>query len=90
MRTPVDLQRHQITPETALSDLTQIAADLISRGCELLGRRNTVFMVILADRGDVHLSTDVDVARIAEFAQWATAEVKPADVRSMPPGTTTH
>jgi hypothetical protein len=56
--------------------LAEAAAILIARGVELIGV-DAVFMVILAENntGKVHISTDVDASKAAEFAHWAVEDM---------------
>ena len=56
--------------------LAQAAAILIERGIDLIGV-DAVFMVILAENntGKVHICTDVDAGKAAEFAHWAVEDM---------------
>lgn len=72
----------------AMADLARAASDLIVNGLEVLGV-DACFMIILAEQktGRIHVSTDVDHSKAADFATWATENIEPASgVSSHSPG----
>ena len=63
---------------TRLANLAKAASDLIVNGLDALGV-DACFMIILAeeDTGRIHISTDVDNGKAADFAAWATENIEP-------------